>query len=183
MAQLKPIPALSRVYRLWQDEGNLGLLSACGVAMQFGLRPEPKSMRIDSGYSLELGVFTAGIARALHRLELDVTLFGDDDSTSRPEEAALLTELLEAGASVQPAVSIDHLASLARNRYVPILFYNSDSDLGTFSPFAGLDRKDRLKLPYDADGNTRMARDVFMEKWTSPGIFRQCVLVGPSRLA
>ncbi|ADB40812.1 hypothetical protein Slin_4834 [Spirosoma linguale DSM 74] len=57
---------------------------------------------------------------------------------------------------------------------IPIIFYNTEDDVGHFSPIVGT-QGDQVLMPY-TDKRT-MSKVELQQRWSAPGILRQCLLV------
>lgn len=79
------------------------------------------------------------------------------------------------GLVVEPPVELSFLLRERRLERIPIVFFNTDSDCGHFSPLLGV-HNGQLLLPMAEGGTMRI--DDFLSKWSAEGINRQCAIAG-----
>jgi len=72
-----------------------------------------------------------------------------------------------------PALELSDVLEAQRAGAVPIVLFNSESNVGHFSPLLGL-HESALNLPL-ADGE-KMGIAQFLARWSEPGILKQCVI-------
>lgn len=81
------------------------------------------------------------------------------------------------GALPHPALELSALSLALRHGCIPIVLFNSESDVAHFSPLLGV-RRGNVILPLADEEKLPMNR--FRARWSEPGIQRQCVIAGTS---
>ena len=74
----------------------------------------------------------------------------------------------------QPALDLDRLLTEVHQGHLPIVLFNTDSEVAHFSPLIGF-ANGKLQLPL-AHGDS-MSHGEFLMRWSAPGILRQCVII------
>lgn len=78
------------------------------------------------------------------------------------------------GVLPQSALNLDRLLTEVHQGHLPIVLFNTDSEVAHFSPLIGF-TNGRLQLPLaQGDG---MSDGEFLMRWSAPGILRQCVII------
>jgi hypothetical protein len=126
------------------------------------------------GHTKRHGVFTIGLASGLRRLGLQVSFHSQPDPAIGSFEGRLYARARHLGIRTEPSRSLKFLLQQRRRGRVPIVFYNTPSGLGHFSPLLGV-RGPALRLPLAPGG--LMAKHEFLVRWNEPEILRQAVVV------
>ena len=155
-------------------DGNCGVLAAWGALKHFRRRTSADRLIRACGWTRRHGVFTIALATALHEHGLGVSVHSDRDPNPKPLERRYYRKARRLKIPLLPAIPISSLAAHVRAGRLPILFHDTPSGQGHFSP---LTRQHRgiLTLPYSEGG--RMRSTQLARMWNAEGIFRQCVLV------
>lgn len=122
------------------------------------------------------GVFTVCLAACLKEHGLNVSFHSDPDNDICEFERRGYIYARRLGLIVEPALELPVLLSELKRGHVPIVFYNTSSNKGHFSPILAL-RRGVIRLPL-ADGGV-MPLSEFLNRWSDPGILRQSVIVSP----
>lgn len=155
-------------------DGHCGLLAAWQVLRHFSRRVPASRIVPACGYTKRYGVFTIGLAAGLADLGLDVAFHSEPDPRVRAPERSCYSRARALGIPIEGALSLDQLLLTRRRRAVPIVFYDTPSGEGHFSPLIG-ERHGRLQLPLDDDRTVR--RDDFLRRWVGPDVLRQAIIV------
>lgn len=155
-------------------DGHCGLLAAWQVLSHFGRRVPASRIASACGYTKRYGVFTIGLAAGLAELGLDVAFHSEPDSLVRATEKRGYSRARALGISIDGALSLDEVLLTRRRRAVPIVFYDTPSGKGHFSPLCG-ERDGRLLLPLD--DNRTVRREDFLRRWVGPDVLRQAIIV------
>ena len=155
-------------------DGHCGLLAAWMVLVARA-KPflAPELIRA-CRHTKRHGVFTVSLAAALSEYGLTVQFHSDPDPEIGGFERRCYARARRVGIVAQPALAVEQLLDLRRRGCVPVVLFNTDSDLGHFSPLIG-ETDGTLLLPLADRGN--MSIDEFLIRWSAPGICRQCVIV------
>ena len=124
-------------------------------------------------YTKRHGVFTVALAAALKEHGLNVSFHSDPDERIGGFERRCYAKARRVGILAKPALSLPALISAWKHGAIPIVFYNTESNNGHFSPLLG-SRNGQLRLPLAESG--RMAESEFVTRWSGPEILRQCVI-------
>lgn len=154
-------------------DGHCGLLAAWSVLRHFGKRVSVPRLVRACGHTKRHGVFTVGLAAALREHGLRVSFHSDPDHHIGGFEKRCYARARRMGVIAEPALELSAVLSELKRGRIPIVFYNTDSDIGHFSPLLGV-RNGVLRLPL-ADGG-KMSEQDFLVKWSEPDILRQCVI-------
>ena len=119
-------------------------------------------------------MFTIALATALREHGLDVTFHSDPDPDMKPQERRFYQRARALRIPLLPPVSVRELLAHTDAGCVPIVFHDTPSGQGHFSPLVG-ERRGRLMLPHSDGGG--MSRRQFARRWSAPEICRQCVIV------
>ena len=157
-------------------DGHCGLLAAWAVLQFFGKRVEVSTIASSCRHTRRHGVFTVSLAACLKENGLSVSFHTDPDDSIGGFEAKGYARARALGLFPEPVLELSALLSQRRRGRIPIVLFNTDSNLGHFSPLLG-SRRGLLKLPL-AD-NELMPIEEFLVRWSAPEILRQCVIAGP----
>ncbi|SRR5216683_3580126 len=155
-------------------EGHCGLIAAWLVLRYFSKRVSVPKLVAACGYTKRHGVFTVGLASGLKTHGLTVSFHSDPDSHVGGFERRCYAHARRLGILAEPALELDAVLHERRRGRIPIVFFNTPSDVGHFSPLLGV-RNRALRLPL-ADGGEISESD-FLVRWSEPDILRQCVIV------
>jgi hypothetical protein len=159
-------------------EGPCGLVAAWQVLRHFQRRATVRRIALECGHTVKHGVFTVGLAAGLQSLGLDVEFFSDPDLEIGFTERRCYSRALRAGVCFSGPPDLTALLRASRGGAVLVVFFDTPSGKGTFSPVTGL-RKGRLLLPLADEGDLPLS--VFKRRWAAPRVLRQAVLVRPRR--
>lgn len=154
-------------------EGHCGLLAAWAVLRHFGKRISVPTLIRACGYTKRHGVFTVGMAAGLKEQGLQVSFYSDPDTHIGGFEKRCYARAHRAGVLSAPALDLPTIFRERKRGRIPIVFFNTPSNVGHFSPLLGIQDGD-LRLPL-ADGG-KMSEADFLERWAEPEILRQCVI-------
>ena len=163
---------------LLETDGHCGLLAAWIVLRYFRKRVSAQNVTKASGYTKRHGVFTVGLATCLKMHGLQVSFHTDPDPQIGPFEKRCYGRAARLGILPHPALELSALSLALRRGCIPIVLFNSESDVGHFSPLLGIRRGSAI-LPLADEEKMPMNR--FLARWSEPGIQRQCVIAAPSR--
>ncbi len=161
---------------LLEIDGHCGLLAAWSVLQYFGKFSEVPKLVKRCRHTKRYGVFTVSLATCLLEHGIQVSFHSDPDSNIGEFERRGYVHARRLGLQMGPALDLPALLRERRRGRLPIVFFNTSSDVGHFSPLLAL-RRGVLHLPL-ADGGT-MPTSEFLARWTEPGILRQSVIAGP----
>jgi len=161
---------------LLEMDGHCGLLAAWSVLHYFGKRIEVSKIVTSCRHTKRYGVFTVCLAACLREHGLQVSFHSDPDDHICGFEKQGYSYARRFGIVVKPAVDLLDLLRERKHGRVPIVLFNTSSDVGHFSPVLGMRRR-ILRLPL-AEGGTMPAEE-FLDRWSAPEILRQCVIAGP----
>jgi hypothetical protein len=156
-------------------DGHCGVLAAWLVLRHFGKRISVPKLVKACGYTKRHGVFTVGLAVGLKEHGLRVSFHSDPDRNIGAFEKRYYTRARRVGLPLEPALDLTSLLRERRRGRVPIVFFNTPSDVGHFSPLLGI-RSGLLRLPLTDSG--AMPTNDFLTRWSEPEILRQSVIVG-----
>lgn len=154
-------------------EGHCGLLAAWAVLRHFGKRISVPKLITACGYTKRHGVFTVGLAAGLKEHGLRVSFHSDPDAHVGGFEKRCYARAHRLGVLSGPALDLPTIFRERKRGRIPIVFYNTPSNVGHFSPLLGI-QDGELRLPL-ADGG-KMSQVDFLDGWTEPEILRQCVI-------
>ena len=154
-------------------DGHCGLLAAWMVLRHFKKRFSANNLAGACSYTKRHGVFTVGLAATLKLHGLRVSFHTDPDPQIGGFERRCYARAARMGLHPLPALELTDVLKAQRAGAVPIILFNSESDVGHFSPLIGL-HKGVLNLPL-ADGE-KMGMAQFLTGWSEPGILRQCII-------
>lgn len=160
---------------LLEIDGHCGLLAAWSVLQYFGKQIDAPKIIASCRHTKRHGVFTVCLATCLQEHGLQVSFHSDPDSHIGVFERRGYAHARRLGLVVQPAIDLPNLLRERKRGRIPIVLFNTSSDLGHFSPLLGV-RHDVLHLPL-AEG-VGMSVDEFLARWSAPEILRQCVIAG-----
>lgn len=160
--------------KLLAVDGHCGLLAAWCVIRHYQRRTSADRLIQACGYTRRYGVFTIGLATALWEHGLDVLFHSDPDPDMKPQERRFYLRARTLQIPLLPATSVTALLAHVEAGHVPIVFHDTPSEQGHFSPLLG-ERRGRLSLPHSDGGG--MSRRQFTRWWSAPEICRQCVIV------
>ena len=165
--------------KLWAVDGNCGLLAAWCVIKHYRRRTSADRLIRACGHTRRYGVFTIALATALREHGLDVTFHSQPDSDVKPLEQKFYRRAQDLQIPVLHPVSLPELLLHTSAGHVPIVFFDTPSGQGHFSPLLG-ERRGRLILPHSNSGD--MSRKVFSTYWNAREVLRQCVIIkGPRK--
>jgi hypothetical protein len=160
---------------LLEIDGHCGLLAAWSVLKHFGKRIEVPRIVTSCRYTKRHGVFTVCLAACLKEHGLQVSFHTDPDSNIGGFETRGYARARRLGLIAKPAIELPTVLGERKRGRIPIVLFNTSSDVGHFSPLLGI-RRDLLRLPL-ADGGAMPAEE-FLARWSAPEILRQCVIAG-----
>lgn len=158
---------------LLEMDGHCGLLAAWMVLRHFKKRFSANDLAGDCRYTKKHGVFAIGLAAGLKSHGLRVSFYSDPDLKIGGFERRCYARAARTGLYPQPALELSAILKAQRAGAVPIVLFNSQSNVGHFSPLLGVHKR-VLSLPLAEGKKMRMAQ--FVERWSEPGILRQCVI-------
>jgi hypothetical protein len=159
---------------LLEMEGHCGLIAAWMVLRYFSKRVSVPKLIADCSYTKRHGVFTVGLAAGLKMHGLAVSFHSDPDIHVGGFERRCYAHARRLGIFPKSALSLEGVLHERRCGRIPILFFNTASNVGHFSPLLGV-RNGVLRLPL-ADGK-KIPESDFLDRWSEPDILRQCVIV------
>lgn len=162
---------------LLETDSHCGLLAAWIVLRHFRKRVSVRSVTEGCRHSKRHGVFTIGLATCLKMHGLHVSFHTDSDPQIGPFETRCYARAARMGILPHPALELSALSSALSRGCIPIVLFNSEWDVGHFSPFVGVSRGS-VMLPLADDEKLPVNR--FLARWSEPGIQRQCVIAAPS---
>jgi hypothetical protein len=154
--------------------GNCGLVAAWQVLRSYGKRVSSARLAGACGYTKRHGVFTVGLAAGLAELGLAVAFHSEFDASVGATERRAYARARRFAVPMSGPLELDELLRERRRRRIPIVFFDTPSGQGTFSPLLG-ERGGVLRLPLAPDG--ALTRDGFLACWTAPEILRQSLVV------
>lgn len=161
--------------RLLVMEGHCGLVAAWTVLDYFGKRVSLTKLVSACNYTKRHGVFTVGLAAGLKEHGLQVSFHTDPDIHVGGFEKRCYARADRVGVLVEPALELSAVLDACKRGRIPIVFFNTCSDVGHLSPLLGI-RNGELRLPLAEGG--KMSEHDFLHRWSEPGILRQCVIAG-----
>jgi len=156
-------------------EGHCGLLAAWMVLRHFTKRVSIPKLITACDYTKRHGVFTVGLAAGLKAQGLQVSFHSELDFHIGAFERRCYARARRIGVVAQPALELANLLRERKRGRIPIVFFNTLSDVGHFSPLLGV-RDGMLRLPLADDG--KMSRSDFLASWSEPHILRQSIVAG-----
>jgi hypothetical protein len=160
---------------LLEIDGHCGLLAAWSVLEHFGKQTEVRRLAKACRHTRRYGIFTVCLASCLKEHGLQVSFNSDPDSEIGELERRGYARARRLGVPIGPALDLPILLRERQRGRLPIVFFNSSSDVGHFSPLLGL-RRGVLRLPLADDGTVPVSE--FLARWSDPGILRQSIVVG-----
>jgi hypothetical protein len=127
-------------------------------------------------YTKRHGVFTVSLATCLKEHGLQVSFHSDPDNDICEFERRGYVHAHRLGIQVEPALEVSVLIRELKRGNVPIVFYNTSSNHGHFSPLLAL-RRGVLRLPLAENGKMHLSE--FLDRWSAPEILRQSIIAGP----
>jgi hypothetical protein len=124
-------------------------------------------------YTKRHGVFTVGLAAGLKEHGLQVSFHSDPDAHVGGFEKRCYARACRIGVLPEPALELSAIFRERKRGRIPIVFFNTPTDVGHFSPLLGI-QNGELRLPL-ADGG-KMSEGDFLDRWSEPEILRQCVI-------
>ncbi len=161
--------------RLLAMEGHCGLLAAWAVLGYFGKRISLPKLVLACSYTKRHGVFPVGFAAGLKEHGLQVSFHSDLDIHVGGFEKRCYARANRVGVLVEPALELPAVLRERKRGRIPIMFFNTSSDVGHFSPLLGL-HNGELTVPLVKGG--KMSEGDFLDRWSEPVILRQCVIAG-----
>jgi hypothetical protein len=162
---------------LYEIEGHCGLATAWLVLRYFGKSTDVPKLVKTSRHTKRHGVFTVCLAACLKEHGLQVSFHSDPDNDIGEFERRGYVHARRLGLHVEPALEVPVLIRERKRGNVPVVFYNTSSNLGHFSPLLALGHG-VLRLPLAEDG--KMPLSEFLDRWSAPEILRQSIIAGPS---
>ncbi len=160
---------------LFEIDGHCGLVTAWLVLRYLGKPTEVPKLVKACRYTKRHGVFTVSLATCLKEHGLKVSFHSDPDNDIGEFEKRGYVHAKRLGLLVEPALELSDLLRERKRGRVPIVLYNTSSDLGHFSPLLAL-RQGALRLPLAEDG--KMPLSEFLDRWSAPRILRQSIVAG-----
>jgi hypothetical protein len=159
--------------QLIRIEGHCGLLAGWMVLRYFGKRVSAANLIEGCMYTERHGVFTVALATALKEHGLGVSFHSDPDERIGGFERRCYAKARRVGIVAKPALELPALITARKRGAIPIVFYNTESNNGHFSPLLGA-RNGYLRLPLAESG--KMTESDFVSRWSEPEVLRQCVI-------
>jgi len=159
--------------RLLAADGHCGLLAAWTVLRHFGKTPSSARLIRACRYSRRHGIFTIGLATGLARHGLSVQFYSQRDPRPAPLERSLYRLARRLGIAIRPATTLTRLIKTIDQGGIPVVFWNTQDDVGHFSPLLGI-RRGHVVLPNTSTGSLSVAE--FQRGWRHPGILRQAIV-------
>lgn len=163
---------------LLEMEGHCGLLAAWMVLKHFRKRVSVQSVTEACRYTKRQGIFPVALAGCLKLHGLRVAFHTDPDPQIGPFEKRCYARAARLGILPRPAIELSAVARALRRGCMPIVLFNSETDVGHFSPLLAI-RRGSVILPLADEEKVPMNR--FLARWSEPGIQRQCVIAEPFR--
>lgn len=160
--------------QLLELDSHCGLLAAWSVLRFFGRRVPVLKLIKGCSHTKRHGVFAVALAAGLKGFGLDVAFYTNPDSQIGSFESRCYVRARKVGVIAQPAMNLSTLLKERRRGKIPIVLFNTDSDVGHFSPLLGR-RRGNLLLPLAENGEMNV--DEFLSRWSEEGILRQCIVV------
>ena len=160
---------------LLRIDGHCGLIAAWVVLRYFGRRVSAANLIKECRYTKRHGVFTVSLAAALKTYGLSVAFHSERDSHISGFERRCYFYARRLGVFAEAPLDVSELLRSRKRGNIPIVLFNTAANRGHFSPLLGL-RNGILQLPL-ADGG-KMPKSTFIDRWSDPGILKQCVIVG-----
>jgi len=160
---------------LFRIDGHCGLVAAWAVLRYFGRRVSVPNLVDACRYTKRHGVFAVSLAAALKTHGLSVSFHSESDGTIGGFERRCYAYARRVGIVVEPALELSEVLRRRSRGNIPIVLFDTPSNVGHFSPLLGL-RNGTLRLPL-ADGG-KMDESIFVARWSAPDILRQCVVAG-----
>src|SRR6266508_3291500 len=154
-------------------DGHCGVLAAWTTLRHFGMRSSAARLLKACRYTTRHGVFSIGLAVALAEHGLGVTFYSQRDRRRQTLERRLYNRARRLGVVIRRATNLRRLLAAIDAHHVPIVFYNTDENVGHFSPLLGM-RRGRLLLPNTLEGSVAVSE--FQRRWRAPGILRQAIM-------
>lgn len=162
---------------LLEIDGHCGPLAAWMVLKHFRKRASVRSVTDGCRYTKRHGTFTVGLAACLKIHGLQVAFHTDPDPHIGQFEKRCYSRAARTGILPQTAIELSEIVHSLHRGCVPIVLFNSESDVGHFSPLIDVCRGN-VVLPLADD--PKMPIDKFLSRWSQPGILRQCVIAHPA---
>lgn len=173
------LPKLSKAPRaLHAVEGPCGPLAVWGVLRHFYKRTAALRLLKACRHSDQHGSFSIALAVALREHGLGVMFYSEPDPEMHFIEQECYRCAAELGIFRNDPPELNTLLAKVNSGCIPIIFYNTEDDVGHFSPIVGTDG-DQVLMPY-TDERTMLKAEL-QQRWSAPGILRQCILVHVSR--
>ncbi|MFC6645383.1 hypothetical protein ACFQBQ_07240 [Granulicella cerasi] len=160
--------APSKILKL---DGHCGPLAAWSALHHYGKKPAAAKIISACRHTKRHGAFTVHLAAGLRELGLQVSFHTDPDNDIGAYEMIGYRRLKRLGIPVECAIGLPELLAQRKMGRIPIVLYDTPSEVGHFSIIVGASRG-KLTL---AEGKTISVED-FMSAWTAPRILRQCVI-------
>lgn len=159
---------------LFAIDGHCGLLAAWMVLAPRGKLASVPELVKGCRHTKRHGIFTVSLAAALSEMGMAVNVYSDPDPEIGGFERKCYARAHRLGVVAQPALTVEQLLDRVQRGHLPIVLFNTDSDLGHFSPLLG-ETDGELQLPLAAESS--MSQDKFLIRWSAPGILKQCVII------
>lgn len=131
---------------LLETDGHCGLLATWIVLRHFRKRVSVGSVREGCQLTKGHGIFTVGLATCLKMHGLQVSFHTDPDPQIGSFEKHCYGRAASLGIHPHPALELSALSITLRRGCIPIILFNSESDVGHFSPSVGI-RSGSVILP------------------------------------
>ena len=159
---------------LMQLDGNCGPVTVWAILKYFRKRVSSKTIVTACRHTKKHGTFTIAMALALREFGRRVIFYTEPDPAPQLIEKRCYKLAQEAGIPINNAIAIKSLCAAIRRDCLPIVFYDTVSGMGHFSPLIGF-QGNKLLLPFDE--NQEITITDFNQRWNAPGIYRQCLVV------
>ncbi len=172
------LPSLSRApFALHQLEGNCGVMTAWGVLRFFHKRTASARLMRSCRYTKKHGTFTIALAVALREHGLQVDFYSDPDPAPYTIERRCYRLAQTFGVVFHAGTDLADILAQINQQTIAVALYNTEDDIGHMSPvLPGGDKQ--VFLPYaETPENLFMAREQFVQQWSAPEIYRQCLVV------
>jgi hypothetical protein len=160
---------------LLEIDGHCGLLAAWSVLSYFGKQISAARIVASCRYTKRHGVFAVCLTTCLKEHGLRVSFHSDPDDNIGGFEMRGYARGRRLGLIAELAIELPDLLRERKRGRVPIVLFNTDSDIAHFSPLLGI-RRNVIELPLAENGS--MPVEEFLARWSAPEILRQCVIAG-----
>jgi hypothetical protein len=142
---------------LLEIDGHCGLLAAWMVIRHFRKRVSTESLIKACSYTRRHGIFSVGLAAGLKAHGLQVSFHTQPDPEIGSFERRCYSKAARIGIHPQLPLDLSSILQMISTGAIPIVLFNTKSDVGHFSPLMGT-HQGVLELPL-ADGDRMRMSD------------------------